>query len=874
MPPSPLALRALGTFGRFFRCAVQPEIPVIASVQTALTVVRYANLIAFVSVTGACTWMWARGRGRNVRWATLAFGSLGVLQVLGLVLTEAAVQSLFIWIIKGLLVLLVLFPFFLHLFATSFGRSTALERFAARATTATVVVWTLAVPRFPFPGTPQPWWWSGYRIAILMQWTVLFASIAFRLGIDSRHEVNVPRRRMQVLALSAIVMMSATLLSGVTKAPQTPGFVLVTQSLFLISTLLFYVGLLPPDWLVNLWRLKASRAFQSAMGDLFRCETQAEMAAVVLPPAVRMVGARGGSIVRHDGKVLAEYGRTGGTDVHRVEMKIGTLSMWTSAYAPFFGVSEFRLIESMAVFADLVMERTGLQERLTVALAQAQEASRMKSAFLANLSHEIRTPMNGVTGMLGLMLDTELDHQQRDYAETMAGSVESLSSIIDDVLDFSKIEAGKLSLDVQDFDLRVAVDTAMSTFAGSAHEKGVELVTHFDGDVPDVVNGDRLRLRQVLSNLIANAIKFSEGGEVAVHVACAGGGRVRFEVRDTGIGIAPDQQSVLFEPFTQADSSTTRRYGGTGLGLAICRQLVELMGGEISLKSTPGHGSTFSFVVFLPALRGAESARRSSLPPLRVLVVAERRSMNDALCDMLRHWSLAVDSADGLATALDAIGRAASRGQEFDVAIVDTTVSDGSQLQALHGLRAAHVRVVGLSPSHARGDASAANAWLSKPLRHATVRDCLAFVITESPAPANGDESEPARPAVAGRVLVVEDNAVNRKVAVALLDKLGYIADTAVDGIEALEAMERTRYDVVLMDCQMPRMDGYEATAEIRRREQGEHTPIVAMTASAMATDRERCLAQGMDDYLAKPIDRATLSEALRRWMNLATPAS
>jgi CheY-like chemotaxis protein len=456
----------------------------------------------------------------------------------------------------------------------------------------------------------------------------------------------------------------------------------------------------------------------------------------------------------------------------------------------------------------------------------------------------------------------------------MAGSVESLSSIIDDVLDFSKIEAGKLSLDVQDFDLRFTVDAAVGTFAGRAYEKGVELITHFDVDVPDVVQGDRLRLRQVLSNLIANAIKFTDAGEVVVRVRRDEGDRVRFEVRDTGIGIAADQQQALFEPFTQADSSTTRRYGGTGLGLAICRQLVELMDGEIMLESAPGRGSTFAFVVDLPPAP-VPVARRASLPPLRVLVVANRPAIREALTSTLQHWSLSVESAARLADACDALQRAAAKEKRFDVAIVDSQLEDATQLEALRALKTkAKLRVVGLTPPHERGDATTANAWLSKPLRHATVRDCLAFVITDSPTPINvGEDTPPVRTALAGRVLVVEDNAVNRKVAVALLEKLGYAADTACDGIEALEALRRTHYDVVLMDCQMPRMDGYEATAEIRRREEGVHIPIIAMTASAMASDRERCLAEGMDDYLAKPIDRAALSNTIRRHMSLHSGA-
>ena len=852
--------------------------------QATLREVQWANVVAFVALTAACLWHWRRGRGTSVLYAGIAFGSLGLVQLLSLALTEAAAQHLFMWFIKAVLVALVLFPYFLYKFAAGFGRPGRVETWIVRLTTAVVVGSTVAIPKFPLPGAHLSWWWTAYRIAILVQWMVLFTCMAFRMWFDSRREAKLARRRMQVLSGSAMIMMAATLLSGVAKQPQTPTVILTTQLMFLGSTLLFFLGLVPPRWIVDIWRRGDMNAFQSIMGDLLRSDTVVDMAAVVLPPSLRVVGARGGAIVSREGRVVGEYGVTApeptvralATDasltmdgVHRVEMRIGTLLVWTSAYAPFFGPDQFRTLDSLGAFADIVMERCALSEQLTVALAQAQEASRMKSAFLANLSHEIRTPMNGVTGMLGLMLDTELDQQQRDYAETMAGSVESLGSIIDDVLDFSKIEAGKLTLDVQDFDLRFAVDAAMTTFAGRAYEKGIELIAHIGVEVPDVVQGDRLRLRQVLSNLIANAIKFTDSGEVVVRVNQDSGDVVRFSVTDTGIGIASDQQSALFEPFTQADVSTTRRYGGTGLGLAICRQLVELMDGEISLHSEPGRGSTFTFSVPLRAIGAEAAARRAALPPMRVLVLADRPSLRDALSSTLRHWSLTVESAAGLASACDTIRQASALDKKFDVVIVDSQLRDVSQLEALHSLRNEHhLRVIGLSASHERGDAAAANAWLSKPLRHATVRDCLAFVITDSPAPvAHTGTTPPVRPAVAGRVLVVEDNAVNRKVAVALLDKLGYVADTAADGIEALDALRRTHYDVVLMDCQMPRMDGYEATAEIRRRETDHHTPIVAMTASAMMSDRERCLAEGMDDYLAKPIDRAALSNTLRRHM-------
>jgi two-component system, sensor histidine kinase and response regulator len=539
-----------------------------------------------------------------------------------------------------------------------------------------------------------------------------------------------------------------------------------------------------------------------------------------------------------------------------------------------------RVVHSINGNTEMVGVMTDLRDRMRAQQA-AEDASRAKSEFLASMSHEIRTPMNGVIGMTELLLETSLDAEQRDYVNTVKVSGEALLTVINDILDFSKIEAGKFDLDPIPFNLPETIEESLRSLAYRAHEKGLELACDIDPDVPYSLVGDPVRIRQILLNLVNNAIKFTAAGEVEVRLFCEPSGSdavgLHFVVRDTGIGIPADKQEAIFEAFSQADASTTRRFGGTGLGLTISQRLAQAMHGRIWVESKPGRGSEFHFTVTLPPSgeSKSEATAEPSLAGVPILIVDDNETNRRILTGILRSWELEPIIASSAPEALVLLRRGVDVGRPVRVVVTDIHMPEMDGFGLAERIKAvpdlSGVGIIMLTSGETHGDiersrAMGVSAHLTKPARRNELRAAIFQAMRAHP---NRSTIVPARTravsATPRRILLVEDVPVNQMLAVRILEKAGHAVVVANNGVEGLAALEREHFDVVLMDVQMPEMDGFEASATIRAREResGDYVPIIAMTAYAMTGDRERCLAAGMDGYISKPIRARELVDAV-----------
>ena len=540
-------------------------------------------------------------------------------------------------------------------------------------------------------------------------------------------------------------------------------------------------------------------------------------------------------------------------------------------------VAQLEQNRQVAIRAEL--EKSVLLSDLSQRNEDLQELTRLKSEFLATMSHEIRTPLSGVIGMTGLLMDTELTPEQREYAETIRASGDALLEIINDILDFSRIEAGRVRLETVEFSPRYVVEEAVELFAEAAVNKGIELVLDAEADVPDLVLGDPGRLRQVLINLIGNAVKFTDSGEVVVraraHETKGPGTAVEFEVRDTGIGLTDEEAGRIFAVYSQLDSSTTRRHGGTGLGLAIARMLAQLMGGEIGVESEKGKGSRFWFTaLFREAAARPRAARPTGrLVGTKVAIIDDNRTNRTILERYVHSWGMRGQSFESGREALRDMSHAMAGEDPFEVAIVDLMMPemDGAAVAAAMRTdeRLRELAVILLtSAGHSDAAIPGVDVEIVKPVRPSHLYDMLQTVLA-SRGPEVGGEPHTLAPQGRGaRILVVDDNAANQKVGLRMIERLGYRGDVAATGADAVSMLGRGHYDAVLMDCQMPEMDGYEASRQIRHNERGgRRVPIIAMTADIVAGERDRCLAAGMDDHISKPVKLHVVAAVLERWL-------
>ena len=886
-----------------------------------------AVVVALVSVGGSIH----RTGERSARWVLAWFGCLAVILAAGFL--PAPSQGLgAVLYTKVLLVLLLMVPYSMLRFTRRIQAVGPRALQIGTALTVVGVVATLLLPALPTDDTGgRPLWVTGYLLLLTGGWSVQAVLASYGLWRAARNQNTVVRRRLYLLSAGSLALMAA-LVGGLVMPTADDGPNAQLSSLLmpivgLVAIMLFYLSFVLPPWLRTLWHQKDFDDLGLAQAQLMSAATPESVARILLPQMHNLLNGDGGAILGPDGTVLHSQGLAHellaeASTVARPETMVdatphrlrptviclavphGCLVVGTSPLSPIFGDGEVGLFTHLAFLTDTTLERLAITaaegaartamvetvRELNVSRAELEasrdgaiESSKLKSEFLANMSHEIRTPMNGVIGMTSLLLDTELDSDQRDYAETVRSSAEALMTVIDDILDFSKIEAGKLDVEVIEHDLVAVVEEVAVLLAGQAQDKGLELICAIDSRLPQTVRGDPVRTRQVLLNLMGNAVKFTETGEVGIDVRLlAGSGDrwlVQFRIRDTGLGMDPETLEDMFEGFTQADSTTTRRFGGTGLGLGISRQLVELMGGTLTATSELGEGSVFTVhLPFESCTATLPAPAKVDLTGVRALVVDDNATNRRVVVGMLSTMGVDATSAGSAPEGERMLRTAASSGIPYDAVLLDLNMPEVDGLTLARRIRAnaelSATPLLLLTSSVLRGrisetETAEINGFLSKPIRRRQLELLLISVLGRSRPQVTGPAitTGAAMDRKDVSLLLAEDNPVNRKVVVHTLRRLGYEIQVVNNGEEALSALASTHFDAVLMDCQMPVLDGYSATMELRRREgDGPRTPVIALTASAMTADKDRCLAAGMDDYLAKPVVSQQLDLALRRW--------